>query len=512
MSKATNAASPASPVAGGAPSSSEPTVSKYAGQPGALTAIRVDYSIKDKAFPSHSATSALGKVREEVRHLSSGPRLGDKPLWNHSSSTVATTSLGGALGGTGPIGSVHHAPPESCLTNSVPGLPQRALMSQNSAYQAVKLNYNYRADTLPPVKDMLYIPKPNKLEVDKTVFLTSEAGKGTTIITNKCLTTATNLSRCEGQNNFNGRKNGEIHPLSDTFGAHNVKRHMTVRGPKSSELDGRESAHSADEEDEDGTNRGPMNTVTRPLPPATLRDRADVDVLYAQNSKAQREAGWNVSAALEPDRTNIYKYREYKDYRGINKRKEGHLVLKGMAKGGATVADTSLASAEVGSWGDNPNVPDPEVAINIDVAAELQATRLALESSKGRRKGVYTTPIERQKQISSRVRQEKIEKRKAKQAAEQREVIDAQTLRGGSGTTRGMKGLGEGVVYKMSNKDEWWSALPPHLDQFRAQLAGSHVKATDTFNDTDPAGDPSVGATSGPTAEPQVYTSDSESD
>ena len=452
--------------AGGAPAASaELAVSKFAGHPGTLTALRIDYTAKDRAFAAHAPSSSLGKVRKEVRALSSGPRLGDRPLWTTSSATTGGSSIA-------------HAPSAGSLLTAIPGLPQRPLMSQNSAYQAVKLNYNYRADALPPVKELLYIPKAGKMELDRTPFLTHEAGKSSTVvITDRCLTTVTGLSRCEHQNTFDGRKSGAVRPLSDTFGAHVVRRHMALRGPApprgSSTVEGGDDGHSA--LSGDGSGIGSVGFGNSPLGASalaaggsygcpTLRERRDMDA----DDRTARESGWNASSALPKDRTCIYKLREYKAYRPINRQKEGTQFLRaigserhgteGHGEGGGAQRRDSDAERR-GGWGSDADIP-----IGIDATAEQAAATAKAREMRAQRRGVYSTPIERQAQISHAMRQQKEARRAERQQKE--------AARDGAGLAKD-----GATVFKMSNKAEWWSAVSADVEECRARLAAEHVKA-----------------------------------
>jgi hypothetical protein len=140
--------------------------SKHAGKPGSLVAIRVDYPLSSNAFEPLTQGSWLQKRNEEVNKFIRGPRIGDKTDWNSSTATP----------GMGP-------------------LPIRQNMRQNSEFQAVKMNYNYRAAVLPTVNhDTTFVPKPNKMQVDRSLFLSPSEKKN---LVKTCPGTSAALSRAE---------------------------------------------------------------------------------------------------------------------------------------------------------------------------------------------------------------------------------------------------------------------------------------------------------------------------
>lgn len=185
--------------------------SKYAGKPGSLVAIRVDYGRGTAAFDSLPPETNVAQAKRDVTRWKMGHRLGDKPEWNQS------------------------AQPEG-YTGSA---PQRANLHQLSEYQAVKLEYNYRAATLPSIDSTArFVPKPSKLQVDRSLFLSKEE-----------------------------------------------KELVVPRNP------------------------GTLTALSR-------REMGNEGV-----PNADREGGWNLSTELPQERTNIYKNRDYADFRALNKAK-----------------------------------------------------------------------------------------------------------------------------------------------------------------------------------------------
>jgi len=128
-------------------------------------AIRVDFDLYGSAFDHHSNNTKLGKVRNTVHHWKQGHRLGEKAEWNTSTADEAAK------------------------------FPDRAPMRTLSEYQAVKLNYNYRASVLPTInKETVFVPKPSKMQMDKSRFLTE---KETSRVVKTCPATTTALSLTE---------------------------------------------------------------------------------------------------------------------------------------------------------------------------------------------------------------------------------------------------------------------------------------------------------------------------
>ena len=118
---------------------------KHAGMPGSIVAIRVDYARRGTAFEPLDADVGPGQVKRQVNRWKLGHRLGDKPEWE-------TTTV---------------------VPGERKGFPTRAPMRQLSEYQGVKLEYNFRAAELPSInKQTQFVPKPNKLQVDRSIFLT----------------------------------------------------------------------------------------------------------------------------------------------------------------------------------------------------------------------------------------------------------------------------------------------------------------------------------------------------
>lgn len=137
--------------------------SKHAGKPGSLIAIRVDYPLSSNAFDPLAKGTALKKQHDEIDKFIRGPRIGDKSDWNGS--TIDPMVV----------------------------FPDRPLMRQNMEYQAVKLEYNYRAAQLPTTNhDTTFVPRPNKMQVDRSLFLSSSEKKR---LVKECPGTAASFSR-----------------------------------------------------------------------------------------------------------------------------------------------------------------------------------------------------------------------------------------------------------------------------------------------------------------------------
>lgn len=144
--------------------------SRFAGMPGSLVAIRVDYGRRNAAFDSVAADSSVGKIKREVKRWKMGHRLGDKPEWNGSN--LPEGHVGGA--------------------------PQRAMQRTLSEYQGVKIDYNYRAATLPDInKTTRFVPKPSKLQIDRSIFLSAKEKE---LLVDRNVGTTTLLSRREMTN------------------------------------------------------------------------------------------------------------------------------------------------------------------------------------------------------------------------------------------------------------------------------------------------------------------------
>ena len=143
---------------------------KHAGMPGSIVAIRVDYARRSTAFEPLDPETGAGLVKRQVNRWKLGHRLGDKPSWDGS----------------------------SVVAGGRKGYPTRALMRQLSEYQGVKLEYNYRAAELPSInKSTQFVPKPNKLQVDRSIFLTP---KEKAALVSTCPGTSAKLSGFEMQN------------------------------------------------------------------------------------------------------------------------------------------------------------------------------------------------------------------------------------------------------------------------------------------------------------------------
>ena len=120
--------------------------SRFAGMPGSVAAIRVDYARRLTAFDPPAADSHVAQIKRETRRWKAGHRLGDKLDWN----------------GAGP-------------DERDRLFPVRPLMHQLSEFQAVKLHYNFRSATLPQINHQtVFMPKPSKLQVDRRIFLSPE--------------------------------------------------------------------------------------------------------------------------------------------------------------------------------------------------------------------------------------------------------------------------------------------------------------------------------------------------
>lgn len=186
--------------------------SKFAGRPGSLTAARITYPRNLPGFEALAPEDEAAVKKREVRRFKQGHRLGDPMEWNASTYTP----------GQG-------------------GHPERPLMHRLSEFQAVRMEYNYRSQTLPDVnKKTIFIPKPSKMEFDRSMFV-AEKDKGKLV--DQCPATVTKLSSFEINN--------------------------------------------------------------------------DPD----QIAGVDREGKWNCSVQLDEPRTNIFKSKDYDDFRDINKSK-----------------------------------------------------------------------------------------------------------------------------------------------------------------------------------------------
>eukprot|EP01062_Namystynia_karyoxenos_P073526 TRINITY_DN70328_c0_g1_i1.p1 TRINITY_DN70328_c0_g1~~TRINITY_DN70328_c0_g1_i1.p1 ORF type:complete len:302 (+),score=76.12 TRINITY_DN70328_c0_g1_i1:84-908(+) len=116
--------------------------SKFAGSPGSITAIRVDYGRSSVAFEPLEPTSKVAIQKEEACKWKAAQRLGEKPEWN--SSIVCRWQK----------------------------FPDRASMRTLQEFQSTRLEFNYRAQTLPTCyKNTLFMPKTDKFQFDGSMLL-----------------------------------------------------------------------------------------------------------------------------------------------------------------------------------------------------------------------------------------------------------------------------------------------------------------------------------------------------
>ena len=142
--------------------------SKYAGKPGSLKAIRVDYPLGSAAFEPLPRNHFKSKRHTEVKKFASGLRIGEKADWN------------------------------SATFDELHPFPQRPNLHSLCEFQGTRLEYNYRALELPQVnKSTVFVRKPNKMQIDQSLFLTS---REKAMLVKRCPGTAASLSRAEMQN------------------------------------------------------------------------------------------------------------------------------------------------------------------------------------------------------------------------------------------------------------------------------------------------------------------------
>eukprot|EP01060_Flectonema_neradi_P028528 TRINITY_DN38364_c0_g1_i1.p1 TRINITY_DN38364_c0_g1~~TRINITY_DN38364_c0_g1_i1.p1 ORF type:complete len:265 (+),score=49.56 TRINITY_DN38364_c0_g1_i1:30-797(+) len=116
--------------------------SKYAGFPGSITAIHVGRSAN--AFEPIDPESAQGIRREEVLAWKEDHKLGEKKKWDSSTSHPWRK------------------------------FPDRALKRELVAFQALKMQHNFRAQQLPTCyKKNIFFPKRNKFQPDPSLLLSS---------------------------------------------------------------------------------------------------------------------------------------------------------------------------------------------------------------------------------------------------------------------------------------------------------------------------------------------------
>ena len=409
---------------GGADLHRQQQVSKFASAPGAVTALRVNYTTTDRAF-TNPTNPRLASVREEVRQIASGPALGDKPTWNSS---------------------VHE-----------PGsdLPQRATRAANSAYQGVKIEYNFRAATLPPVNQFIYVPKPDKMKVDESKFLTA-AERARVVKT--CLTTNIGLSRKEFANNLASGAVGVVDPLREALGCGD---HILARG-------GVDADAFATVGCSPSTLRGVRTDVGggRGWNASTLPDEGGLGIMCRARSVPP---GPVVASDATPVTHDMYTQKNKSRTAQLlglplaSASKGRSLGNNGAGTGGdpaphdAQMNDTLLSSqhqAMLSSASRSSSLrrqPTPSANINVDVAA----------ASKRHEAGTaYIPPMQRQQMLIDSLRSVKLETRHQQQHASG----------GGASEEQPPKAL------TMRNRHEWADKCPVDVAGARAQIAASQVK------------------------------------
>ncbi|KAJ9462985.1 hypothetical protein DIPPA_22515 [Diplonema papillatum] len=119
--------------------------SKFASCPGSITAIRVHYSRNTNAFDPPEAEGCVAKRKDELARWKNPHRLGLKAQWN-----TATESPWQQF-------------------------PERPAMRTLQAYQATRIEHDFRAQKIPTVyKDSVFVPKHSKFQPDPKSFLSEE--------------------------------------------------------------------------------------------------------------------------------------------------------------------------------------------------------------------------------------------------------------------------------------------------------------------------------------------------
>eukprot|EP00758_Cryptobia_borreli_P014583 Tbor_TRINITY_DN5935_c3_g4::TRINITY_DN5935_c3_g4_i1::g.19229::m.19229 len=424
--------------------------------PGSISALRVSYPLRDRAFPP-TTSSRIAEVRRQVTAIGSGPRLGELPSWRG-----ATVPEGG-------------------------GLPARPMMHRCAAYQGVRLEYNYRAAVLPPLRELVYVPKASKMEVDGGLFLTqSERSRRT----DKCLGTAARISRVEFENNKYGSEWAASDPLGDTIGPHLVSALFTntvsSTGSGVCVTDNRDTIREV---------CGDPSEAYTAMPAA---DDTYHSGLYSNSRTSARDPkGWNSSIALAADRASLTIPKSYTDYRPINKKKEKRILLS------STKNNNNTKQRAVSAMPAPPTAPRPSVTATdnwsrlksilipsirsqrqsvvslgiekdtpssetVVITEELKAAKAKAAREAQLWRDVYVSPIQRQRIISQAIRDSKRAHRRAQEISVlQRHQTLAQC----------------GKVYKISNRDTWWDSSVS--DQYRPISRYIYGETVDSSSDED---------------------------
>eukprot|EP00756_Hemistasia_phaeocysticola_P062997 Hpha_TRINITY_DN646_c0_g1::TRINITY_DN646_c0_g1_i1::g.21169::m.21169 len=118
---------------------------RYVGQPGSITAIRLDYGRLPSAFEAADPQCNASLAKNEMLRWKAAHRLGEKPEWNGDT------------------------------TSSWRRFPERAMMRSLAEFQSERLEFNYRAQTLPTCfKDTLFMPKTDKFKFNGSALLSEK--------------------------------------------------------------------------------------------------------------------------------------------------------------------------------------------------------------------------------------------------------------------------------------------------------------------------------------------------
>eukprot|EP00759_Apiculatamorpha_spiralis_P006936 PhF_6_TR14136/c0_g1_i2/m.22612 len=124
--------------------------SHHAGQPGSISAIRVNYNLSANAFDAHPPDSNISGVRQYITKWKNPRRLGEKPPWDARTRDEAVMVF-----------------------------PQRPLMHTLSEFQTAKIPVDFRALSVPDhYKSTNYVPKSSKFQFDRKLLM-PESERGT---------------------------------------------------------------------------------------------------------------------------------------------------------------------------------------------------------------------------------------------------------------------------------------------------------------------------------------------
>jgi len=402
--------------------------SKFASTPGAVTALRVNYASTDRAFTHSPATTdpRLVEIRKAVRQIASGPALGDKPTWNTSVHTPGSD------------------------------LPQRAPQAANSAYQGTKLDYNFRAATLPPVNQFIYVPKPSKLKVDESVFLSaSERAR----LVKTCVTTNVGLSRREFSNNLASGATGSVNPLQETLGAHVIKKNVggggggedsnainyvvqSMAGQRGMLVDISPSGWNSSTLPDNTDIMKPARAVPPPAVVASDTTTPVSHTMYTQKNKSRNAVLLGLASSSSSDRNHN---------NAVNHQTSASTALSSSAssstsRGGGGGIRSGRSSAGVGAH--NPHHRDTVRSLDESTLSHHHAGC------------AYVTPAQRQAMLIEALRLKKVDARNNNTNASPAAAAAASTT----------------PAFTMKNRHEWVGKCPVDVAGGRAQIAASQLQ------------------------------------